>query len=73
MASWISHAIFVVETVAHLQGREQDLLPIANNARIELNEIFDALRDLTEYAASIDVNPDLISAARAALAKLKGE
>lgn len=32
----LKRAIFVVESLAHLQGRERELLPIVDEARIEL-------------------------------------
>lgn len=39
----IGQAIFYVESVAHLQGKERELLPIVESARAELAEIKAAL------------------------------
>lgn len=45
----IKLAIFAVESMAHLQGREKTLLPLADAARAELAEIKAAL-ELAEGA-----------------------
>lgn len=39
----IKQAIFAVESMAHLQGKERELLPIVESARAELEEIRVAL------------------------------
>lgn len=68
----IKYAIFVVESLAHLQGQEARLLPTVDGARAELDGLLEALRScemaLLGFTQRNDVITNALGKARAALA-----
>lgn len=65
----IGAALFALESVAHLQGKERDLLPLVEAARAENEQLRPALEDISAYVGS-DATADAAHArvvARAAL------
>ena len=68
----IKYAIFVVESLAHLQGQEARLLPTVDGARTELDTLLNALRTcemaLLGFTERNDIITSALSKAREALA-----
>ena len=56
MSAAIKGALFALETVAHLQGREGLLLPIAEAARAELEELVAALVEVNNLLNDPDAD-----------------
>jgi hypothetical protein len=54
--SHIEHCIFLLESVAHLQGKEKELLPFVDDARIQIDKILEHLGVIEAMSASDSVN-----------------
>lgn len=77
--SAIKTAIFIVESIAHLQSKEKELLPIVDAARAEHEELVTALQSAVDsfipkaMFGTEWVVPDWVPKAKAAIAKATGE
>ena len=67
MSCAIKEAIFIVESLAHLQGHERLLLPTVDAARAEHEALLAALQDLLHHFNPPEGAPEWASA-RAAIA-----
>lgn len=45
----IKAALFALESVAHLQGKEETLLPVIESARAEYKLMLDGLNEIARY------------------------